>query len=75
MNIKKPIIHFHSYTPSESKSEYHRGPPGLKVTNTQQWHGDWIPWYNLYQERKREITRAETNQNATTARLAYLIAG
>ena len=57
--------------PCGNKSESHHSPPGLKVTNTQQWHGDWLPWYNLYQERKREITRAEKNRNATTARLSY----
>ena len=39
-----------------------------------QAHGNGIetqlPWDNLYQERKREITCAETNHDATAARLS-----
>ena len=46
-------------------------PAWPEVTNTQQWHDGSIPRYNLYQERKREITLTETNQNATAARLYY----
>ena len=46
-------------------------PAWPRGTNTQQWHDGLIPWYNLYQERKREIARAEAYRNATAARLSY----
>ena len=39
-------------------------------TNTQQWQDGSIPRYNLYQEPKREITRAEINHDATAAPLS-----
>ena len=59
--------------PYGDKPELHHSPPGLKVANTQQWHWDPLARYNLYQERKREITHTEANLIATAARLAYLL--